>query len=117
MPDHTPTRTTRFGRPPTTAPAARAPPLGVGKLSDRFGKWDDQSVVYRADDPKQHVAWGRVGWAYAIGTGVAGVSLFLARVFDVQLVATAVLGVGSLVFVVAYVVWRRRRNRRLTGSP
>ena len=88
---------------------------GVGKLSDRFGGWDDQSGVYRAGDPERHVALRRLVWIY-IASGVAtAIVMAIGLALGVDL--SAIVIVGSLLILVAYMTWRRRRNRRLTGSP
>ena len=89
----------------------------MGRLADRLGDLDDATVIYRADDPAQKIAWRRlvlakiVGWLFATAC-LAGASL----VIDDGLAAVALLLV-TIVFSVTYVIWRRRRNKRLTGSP
>jgi Flp pilus assembly protein TadB len=86
-------------------------------LGERAGRFDDESVIYRADDPEQKVAWRRLGSSYLVGTALAAVLIAGGgAVFGEGAAIVGVL-VASVAFLVAYVIWRRRRNRRLTGSP
>lgn len=88
-----------------------------GGLGDRFGKWDDRSVIYRADDPEQKVKWGRWAVADVIGSVIAVVLIAVCSALFGELVGGAVaFGIG-VVYLVVYLTWRRRRNKRLTGSP
>ena len=88
----------------------------MGRLGDRLGKLDDKSVIYRADDPAQKVEWRRLGVAYVLGTVLAGLLIAGAdRLFGQPFGSVAVIGLG-VVLLIPYVLWRRRRNQRLTGS-
>ena len=84
---------------------------------DRLGRFDDDSVVYRAGDPAQKVHWRRLAVAYVAGSMLAGLLLAAGeRVLGVPMGALAVVALMT-VLVGLYIVWRRRRNQRLTGSP
>ena len=84
---------------------------------DRLGRFDDDSVIYRADDPAQKVHWRRLAVAYVTGSVLAGLLIAGAdRVLGQPMGAVAVVALIAAL-VVLYLVWRRRRNRRLTGSP
>lgn len=89
--------------------------MGMG-IGERAGRFDDESVIYRADDPEQKVAWKRLGVSYLAGTILA--TALIAGATAVAGEGAAIVGVlvASVAFVMAYVIWRRRRNRRLTGS-
>ena len=89
----------------------------MGRLSDRLGELDDNSVIYRADDPEQKVHWSRLGVAWAIGKVVSVLLLGIAALLFGELAGAIIGFVLAVTFVVFYVVWRRRRNKRLTGSP
>ena len=85
-------------------------------LGDRLGRFDDESVIYSADDATQKIEWRRLGVAYVVGTVLAGLLIAGAdRLLGQPSGSLAVFGL-FVVLVVMYVVWRRRRNRRLTGS-
>lgn len=90
--------------------------MGMG-LGERAGRFDDESVIYRADDPEQKVVWKRLGGSYLVGTALATVLIAGGRAVFGEGAAIVGVLVVSLAFVVAYVIWRRRRNRRLTRSP
>ena len=84
---------------------------------DRLGRFDDYSVIYRADDRGQKVHWRRLAVACVAGSMLAGLLLAAAeRVLGRPMGALAVVALMT-VLVVLYIVWRRRRNQRLTGSP
>jgi hypothetical protein len=88
----------------------------MGKLGDRLGRLDDQLVIYRADDPHQKVHGLRLAATYVVGTGL--VLLLVAagsRLFG-EAAAATVGFVLVVVLLVAYVTWRRHRNKELTGS-
>jgi uncharacterized membrane protein YfcA len=87
------------------------------RLSDRLGKLDDRSVIYRTDDPEQRVHWRRAGGAYVGGTALFVVLSAVLRSFVSQDVALAIVFAAAVAFLIVYVIWRRRRNKRLTGSP
>lgn len=96
--------------------------LGVGMMvrmgiGERVGRFDDESVIYRADDPEQKVAWKRLGGSFLVGTILA--TALIAGATAVVAEGAAVVGVlvAAVAFLVAYVIWRHWRNRRLTGSP
>ena len=85
-------------------------------LGDHLRKFDDESVIYRADDPTPKIDWRRFGVAYVVGTAVAGLLIAGAdRLLGQPSGSLAAIGL-SVVLMIMYVVWRRRRNRRLTGS-
>lgn len=86
-------------------------------LGEKFGRWDDRSVIYRADDPEQRVAWGRLGLSVLATSAVVGLMIAVAGGVDLGDLASAVIFGGSVLFLIGYVIWRRRRNRGLTGSP
>lgn len=89
----------------------------MGHLGDRLGEYDDNSVIYRADDPAQKIHWRRLAMSFVVGSLVAAVLLFAADRLIGGWAAQVVVLVLTVVFLVAYLVWRRRRNARLTGSP
>ncbi|HSH60220.1 MAG TPA: hypothetical protein VK988_11380 [Acidimicrobiales bacterium] len=89
----------------------------LGRLLDHFGKWDDNSVIYRADDPEQKVHWLRLALTWVVARVVAAL-LIAGAGFVVEELAGAIIALAlTVVFLVIYVIWRRRRNQRLTGSP
>lgn len=80
----------------------------MGSLGGRLAKFDDESVIYRVDDPQQNLGWRRLAIAYAVGTVLALVLMAGAdRLFGRPVGALAVL-VLIVVFLVLYVVWRRQ---------
>ena len=84
---------------------------------DGLGALDDRTVVHRRGRPLSETRWGLAGAARAVGGILAAVLLGVAgMILDPpwSYVAVLVLVVGALT---AYVLWRRDRNRRLTGSP
>ena len=86
------------------------------RLGDGLGKFDDDSAIYRADDPRQKVHWPRTAVAYVVGSALAALLIAAADLLFGQPVgALAVIGL-TVVVLTLYVVWRRRRNERLTGS-
>ena len=88
----------------------------MGRLGDWLAKLDDKSVIYRADDPAEKVEWRRLGVAYVLGTVFAGLLIGGAdRLLGQPVGSFAVIGV-VVVLLILYVLWRRRRNQRLTGS-
>jgi Flp pilus assembly protein TadB len=88
----------------------------MDRLGDRLGKFDDDSIIYRADDPAQKVHWRRVAVSYVVASALAGLLLAGADlVLGQALGVLAVIGL-TLVFLTSYILWRRRRNERLTGS-
>ena len=87
----------------------------MANLGEKFGRWDDRSAIYRTDGGG--VSWRRLAITYLVAS-VAFVGLrALGRAVGAEDIAVAILGVGSLTVLAVYVPWRRRRNRRLTGSP
>jgi hypothetical protein len=87
----------------------------MGKLSERFGKFDDENTI----SPRKGggFAWKRFGIIYVVAEILVGAAAFALGLLvgeDVAVVALLLFAVGN---VIAYVVWRRRRNRRFTGSP
>ncbi len=89
----------------------------MGNLGDKLGRFDDRSMVYRADDPKQRLSWVRLVGSYLTASIVVGALVVAGRVMDVEGLAIAAVLIVALVFLAFYVVWRRRRNERVTGSP
>jgi len=88
----------------------------MGRLVDRLGKFDDDSVIYRDDDSTQTVDWRRMAIAYVVGSALAALLIGGADlVFGQPVGALAVLGL-TVVLLTFYLLWRRRRNERLTGS-
>ncbi len=90
--------------------------FGMG-LGDRHGRFDDESVIYRTDDPEQKVHWRRLAFSYVVGSLLAIAVIAGAGAVVGEGAAITALLVAAVAFLVAYVIWRRRRNRRLTGSP
>lgn len=88
----------------------------MGKLSDRLSKADDESVVYRADDAEQRVRWGPLVGGLLLGSVLvkAGTGLLPSTVGGLPV--ALLMFAGAVVVLIAYIVWRRRRNKRLTGS-
>ncbi|MEQ9324174.1 MAG: hypothetical protein RIF41_33740 [Polyangiaceae bacterium] len=89
----------------------------MGKIGEKLGRLDDKYVIYASNDPDRKVAWSRAAFAWIAGSVLFGSLNALGRATGTE---GPVLVVGSLAIVVAlvaYVIWRRRRNRRLTGSP
>lgn len=85
----------------------------MGKLGEMLGRLDDRSVIYRTDDPEQRVSWKRALVAPAMIAAI----LVAARAAGInEDMVIGVLGVLTIVFLPFYVVWRRRRNKRMTGS-
>jgi uncharacterized membrane protein YfcA len=84
----------------------------MGKLGERMGKFDDKAI-YRANDPEQKIHWGRAALAYGLGSVFAG----LLGVWLGKGVAAAVVLAVVIPGLIVYMIWRRNRNRRLTGSP
>ena len=82
---------------------------------DRLGRFDDKTLLYRAGEGR--VASPRTVVVVLIaGQVIAAIAVAVV----LALFGPAALPVGfglDIAFVVAYVVWRRRRNRCLTGSP
>jgi hypothetical protein len=87
------------------------------RIGERAGRFDDESVIYWADDPEQKVAWQRLGVSYLVGTILATALIGGAGAVVGEGAAIVGVLVAAVAFLVAYVIWRRRRNRRLTGSP
>ena len=88
------------------------------KFGERVGRLDDESVIYRADDPEQRVHWGRAFTTYVVGGLVVGGLLTAGRALNLsEGTALVAIAAGTVAFLVGYVIWRRRRNKRLTGSP
>ena len=83
----------------------------MGDLGDRLAKADDDSVIYRADTGQSPGATWKAILAVIVGTVIGSV---LTDVFNVGALVTFSLAVAV---VVGYVLWRRRRNEHLTGSP
>jgi hypothetical protein len=89
----------------------------VARLSDRLGEYDDTHVIYRADDPEQRFAWGTASKVW-IATKMFSIAFLVVvgALVGPGLACLLLIGLG-LAELVWYVIWRRRRNRRLTGSP
>ena len=89
----------------------------MGKLSDKLGRFDDRSVIYRTDDPEQRVSWARLVGSSLAASLVGGALVAAGRAMDIEGLLIAVVLMVAVVLLTFYVVWRRRRNERLTGSP
>jgi uncharacterized membrane protein YfcA len=85
--------------------------------ADRLGRFDDRNVIYRAHDPEQRIAWRRLLVACALGGLPAAAVLYLVSQVVPEPYDSLTLLAVAVLWVAAYCVWRRRRNRRLTGSP
>ncbi|NHC15035.1 hypothetical protein [Motilibacter deserti] len=85
-------------------------------LTERLGRWDDKRVVYRQGQPLREARLGSLMIWRAIGAGLAAALVGLLTLVVGR--TAALLSALALVcaFLVAYVVWRRRRNGRMTGS-
>jgi uncharacterized membrane protein YfcA len=84
---------------------------------ERLGKFDDEHVIYRADDPDQSVAWRRAAWTYLAAAITTPVLLAWLRALLGAQAAFVALFAVLFACLVVYVVWRRRRNLRRTGFP
>ncbi len=89
----------------------------MSQLSDRLGEIDDKTVIYRRNGPEQRIHWGRWAGASAAAWALAAVLGPLAQTLLGDRVGLLVLLGIVLAFLVAGVICRRRRNKRLTGSP
>ena len=89
----------------------------MGKLSDKLGRFDDRSAIYRTDDPEQRVSWARLVESSLAASLVGGALVAAGRAMDIEGLLIAVVLIVAVVLLAFYVVWRRRRNERLTGSP
>ena len=58
--------------------------LGVGKLSDKLGRSDDRSVIYRTDHPEQRCLMGAVGRGHLTASLVVGVLVAANRGMDIE---------------------------------
>src|SRR5688500_6791991 len=84
-------------------------------FGDRLAKMD--KPIYPANADGSGFAWRR--W---LGAELVGLTIF----FGLYLVLSATvgagwasvgLGVAAIAFLTWYCIWRRRRNRAMTGSP
>ncbi len=94
-------------------------PHAMGRISERLGEFDDNSVLYRVDEPDAETsAWKTAAWATSSAIGVLGALLLGNVLAEPHGEATANLVVlfGALLVVIIYMIWRRQRNKRLTGS-
>ncbi len=87
----------------------------MGRLLDRLGRFDEEKRIYPTKDGG--FAWRRFAIGYVIGSIVVGGLILGLGLLVGEAAAAASFLVISVVGVIAYVVWRRDRNRRLTGSP
>ena len=87
------------------------------RAAEWFGRFDDESVIYSASDDGQRVAWRRLGATWAVGSLLVAALAWLGRAVGNEAGVMIALLVGLVAFLVGYVIWRRRRNTRLTGSP
>jgi O-antigen/teichoic acid export membrane protein len=85
--------------------------------AEKLGHLDDRSVVYRADDPEQRIAWRRLLVSCALGSLLAAAVLYVTSQVAPEPYNSLILLAIAVPLIAAYCVWRRRRNRRLTGSP
>ncbi len=86
----------------------------MGTLGDRFASIDERYAVRRTQADGLRQSRKGAAWALAV---VAVVVISVARVLLDGLVASLVVLAAALAFLVWYVIWRRARNRRMTGSP
>jgi hypothetical protein len=89
----------------------------IARLSERLGRYDDTHTIYRADDPEQQFAWGQAGKIWIVTKVVYVALLIVLSAVVGPPVALGLLGGLTLIELVWYCIWRRRRNRRLAGSP
>ncbi len=89
----------------------------IARLSERFGRYDDTHTVYRADDPDQRFAWRTTGKIWIVTKALSVVFLVAVSAIAGPPIALGTLGGLTLIVLVWYCIWRRRRNSRLTGSP
>lgn len=88
--------------------------MGLGK---RLGEFDDRTAIYRTNDPEQRVHWGSLVVTFLAASVTFSVLMAVGRATIGESAALGAFAVMILAFLVFYVVWRRRRNERLTGSP
>ena len=74
----------------------------------------DRPIAVTDGRPVRH---RRLAIALTLIATVLGLVLVRSADYLFGYVGLLVVGVGSLAFVVGCVIWRRRRNRELTGSP
>jgi Flp pilus assembly protein TadB len=70
-----------------------------------------RTVIYRTDDPEQKGHWRPLALSYVVGSLSATAVIVAAGALVGEGLAIAALFVAAVVFLIAYVVWRRRRNR------
>lgn len=88
--------------------------MGLGR---RVAEYDDRSALTLDGTNRRNKRSIVAGWILSFVLVVAvSVGLAAARGSAKGWVSLAVL-VGAIAFVSGYVVWRRKRNERLTGSP
>ena len=86
----------------------------MANRGEKFGRWDDRSAIYRTDGGG--VSWRRLAITFLVASAALAGLRALSRAVGAEDIAVAILGVGSVALLAVYVPWRRRRNRRLTGS-
>ena len=84
----------------------------MGKLSEAAGKWDDRASGIGPGSP-----WGPKVLTAAVLAAITALLLNVATSVFGELLGYLVLFAVLLLWAVIYFRWRRRRNRRLTGSP
>ncbi len=87
----------------------------MGKWADRFGEWDDRHVIYRHNDDRDGIRWVPLVTSLAAGSLIFGALRVIAGPGAQAWLDLAII-VILIPLLIVYVVWRRRRNRRLTGS-
>jgi protein-S-isoprenylcysteine O-methyltransferase Ste14 len=87
------------------------------RISEALGRLDDRSVMHRADDPDGRPNLRLAALGLLIGA-VAAVALRTVLAWAVgPEAANITVTLTAIIGLAAYLMWRRRRNRRLTGSP
>lgn len=82
-------------------------------LGERLARFDDESAVYKAGS-----GFDKAGVATTVGALLVVMVLMTGAIALVGEAALwMVLGPIAIVFLPVYVMWRRRRNARMTGSP
>ena len=85
-------------------------------LRERLARFDDRHTIYRSDDPGHKIYWRRWFLSGALGKAVGVVLIAVLGLLIGETAGAIATLVIALVFLTAYLVWRRRRNRRMTGS-
>lgn len=87
------------------------------RISEWFGKLDDISLISRGDGSQSRAPVRRWVTAWLVGS-ILSFGLLAAAILILGRVDGDILsGIIIAVYLALYVLWRRRRNERLTGSP